>query len=97
MVPIVALVTIMVFVYRFTGFSIKLPGNSVFVEQFLRLMPISVFAALVVSSLYKDPVSLNAKLIALVIVAGVAWRTKQVGISVFLGLIVLWIAVTVSG
>jgi branched-subunit amino acid transport protein len=93
-IPIIAVVTVVLFFYRFAGFAIKIPGGSVFGEQFLRLMPISVFAALVVSSLYKDSGSLSAKLLVLVITSGVARLTKQVGLSVVLGLIILWILVT---
>ena len=78
------------FAWRYAGFTLKISQASPFWERFLRLIPISVFTALVVSGLYKDVDLLRPEIFALAIAGVVAWRTRQFGLSVISGLAALW-------
>ena len=84
------------FVWRLAAFSLPSVPVSPFWEQFLRFVPITVFAALAVSSLYKEPAYLSLKFVALALAGIVVWRTRQFGLSVVLGLIVLWVLLVAS-
>ena len=84
-------VTTLVFAYRFAGFTLNIRRVSPLWERFLHFVPVSVFTALVVSSLYKNGESLDVTLIALVVAGAVMWRTRQLGLSILLGLGALWI------
>ncbi len=86
-----ASVTTLVFAYRFSGFTLNVRRVSPLLERFLRFVPVSVFAALVVSSLYNGGDSFDVKLIALVVAGAVMWRTRQLGLSILLGLAAVWI------
>ncbi len=85
--------TALIFLYRFAGFSLKVDPDSSVWERILRLVPVSVFAALVVSSLYSSPESSSIKFIALACAGAMCWRTKQAGLSILLGLAILWLLV----
>jgi branched-subunit amino acid transport protein len=87
---IAIVITIVTFAWRYAGFSMKVSQTSPFWERFLRFIPIAVFTALVVSGLYKDSDLLRPELFALAIAGGVAWRTRQFGLSVISGLVALW-------
>jgi branched-subunit amino acid transport protein len=78
------------FAWRYMGFALKVTQASPFWERFLRLVPISIFTALVLSGLYKDIGFLRPEIIALTIAGIVAWRTCQFGVSVISGLMALW-------
>ena len=78
------------FAWRYAGFALKISQTSPFWEHFLRFIPISIFTALVMSGLYKDTELLRPELVALAIAGVVAWRTRQFGLSVISGLVVLW-------
>ena len=86
-----ASVTALIFTYRFAGFAVNICRLSLFWERFLRFVPISVFAALVVSSLYKDNQTLGVKLVALAVAGMVMWRTRQLWLSILIGLGTLWL------
>ena len=90
------IVTGLIFVWRFAGLTLKVPHTSPFWERFLSYIPISIFAALVVSALYTSSELLNLKIVALVVAGGVAWRTRQFGLGVVTGLAVLWILVLIT-
>jgi branched-subunit amino acid transport protein len=85
-----AAIACVTFVWRYSGFTLKISQTSPFWERFLRFIPISIFTALVVSSLYKNSELLRPELFALVVAGMIAWRTRQFGLSVISGLVVLW-------
>jgi branched-subunit amino acid transport protein len=86
-----ALSTVFVNVWRLAAFTWKREQMSASWEQFLRFVPVSVFTALVVSSLYRQPEDLDVKLIALALSGIVIWRTKHFSLSIFVGLSALWL------
>ena len=86
-----AVSTVFVNVWRLVAFTWKSEQMSASWERFLRFVPISVFTALVVSSLYRQPESLDVKLIALALAGIVIWRTKHFSLSIFVGLGALWL------
>lgn len=55
----------------------------------LRFVPVAVFAALTVSPLLKNADFMPAKLVALFIAGAVVWRTRQLGVAVVVGFVVL--------
>src|SRR5260221_9356854 len=73
------------FLWRFAGLILKIEHTSAFWERFLRYVPISIFTALVISSLYVAPELLPLKIVALVVAAVVMWRTRQFGLGVVVG------------
>src|SRR5262245_31155965 len=90
---LMASITAITFLWRFTGLSVSLSSPSPFWAQFLRFMPISIFAALTVSAMFKDASLMNPKLLALAISGVIAWKSRQMGLSILCGLLVLWIFV----
>ncbi len=86
-----AALTMSIYLCRFMGFTLKIPQASSFWTRFLHYIPIAIFAALVVSALYKDPNFLSSKLIAFAAAALVIGRTKHFGLSIVVGLCVLWL------
>ncbi len=93
---LLTIITGATFLLRFAGLTLKVAQTSPFWERFLQFVPISIFTALVVSSLYTAPELLTLKIIALAAGAGVMWRTRQFGLGVVTGLAVLWILSLVS-
>ncbi len=64
--------------------------------QILRLVPAAVLSALVISSLFvkSQHVSINitdGRLLAALLAAAVAWRTKNLFLTITCGMISLWI------
>ena len=86
-----AVATVTINVWRLAALTWKRSQMSSSWEKFLRFVPISIFTALAVSSLYKSPDEFGTKLIALAIAGGVTWRTKHFSLSIFIGLGVLWL------
>lgn len=70
-------------------------GGSVILRRALRLVPAAVLSALVVPSVIPrgaaltDPTSL-ARLVAALVAAGVAWRTRNVLLTLVIGMAVMW-------
>ena len=89
-------VALVVYVCRLSGFlvgNIRLTG---YWERFFWLLPSAVFAALVMTSLLRIQALHAGQALALVSAGMVAWRTRQVGLSVLVGLATLW-AMTIMG
>jgi branched-subunit amino acid transport protein len=84
------LLAVTIFLCRFAGFTLKFSHPSPFWTQFLRFVPISLFAAIATSSFAKESNFLSARLIALAAAGGVMWRTKHFGLGILVGLAVLW-------
>lgn len=84
------------FLLRLAGLTLPIRQFSPGWEQFFQLLPISIFAALIVSALYAQPDPLNLKIIALAVTGGVAWRTRQFGLCILVGLIVLWVLTSLA-
>jgi branched-subunit amino acid transport protein len=83
--------TVLINVWRLAAFTWKRERMSASWERFLRFVPVSVFTALVVSSLYRQPEALDIKLVALALSGLVIWRTKHFSLSIFVGLGALWL------
>jgi branched-subunit amino acid transport protein len=86
-------VTVAAFLLRLAGLTMEIPQLSTVWEQLFRFVPISIFTALIVSSLYASPDLRNLKILALVVAGAVAWRTRQMGLSILVGLAILWMFV----
>jgi branched-subunit amino acid transport protein len=83
--------TAVIYVVRISGFMLKTTTISPFWVQFLRFVPIAVFTAFVVSALYHDTSFLSGKMIAFAIAGVSLWRTKQFGLSVIIGLAIMFL------
>lgn len=59
--------------------------------RFLHFVPISVFASLVAPSLQGGQGEGEIRVAAAVLVAGVAWRTRNLGVALVLGLAAFWL------
>jgi branched-subunit amino acid transport protein len=55
------------------------------------VVPIAVFTAFVISALYHDTSFLSGKMIAFAIASFSLWRTKQFGLSVIIGLAIMFL------
>lgn len=86
-------ITAVILIWRLVGFTLRVTQTAPFWEQFFRFIPIAIFTALAVSSLYKETELLSLKFIALAVGGGIAWRTRQFGLGVLSGLAVLWLLV----
>jgi predicted branched-subunit amino acid permease len=87
----ILLIAALVYLCRLSGFTLQSVNTSPFWEHFLRFVPISVFTALVVSSLYRDTSVLSVRVFALAITGLVAWRTRHLNWSILAGLATLWL------
>jgi branched-subunit amino acid transport protein len=79
------------FICRFMGFALRIPHTSRSWERFTRFIPLSIFSALVASSLYRQADMLSLKIVALLVAGGLAHRTRRFGLSIVAGLAVLWL------
>lgn len=59
--------------------------------RFLHFVPIAVFAALVTPSLAGERGEGEIRLAAAALTAGVAWRTRSLGIALLAGLAAFWV------
>ncbi|WP_411277039.1 AzlD domain-containing protein [Gaiella sp.] len=59
--------------------------------RFLHFVPIAVFAALVTPSLQGDLDEGEIRLLAAIVAALAAWRTRQVWVAIVLGMAVFWL------
>jgi branched-subunit amino acid transport protein len=89
-IPLILVLASAIFVCRISGFTLKISRPSPFWEQFLRFVPISLFAAIATSSFAKDGSFVGARLIALVIAGGVTWYTKHFALGILVGMLTLW-------
>jgi branched-subunit amino acid transport protein len=87
---LIAVIATLIVLCRLSGFVLP-RGTSPFWNQGLRFVPLSIFTALVISALYKDSRALDIKLIALLIAGVMMWRTRRFGLSVMVGLGILWV------
>jgi branched-subunit amino acid transport protein len=80
---------VILYLCRWSGFALN-PAASPFWAAFLRFVPIAIFTALVVTPLAKHTGVPGAQLAALAAAGVVVRRTRQPGLSVLVGLGVLW-------
>lgn len=59
--------------------------------RFLHFVPIAVFAALVTPSLQGTQGEGEIRLVAAGLTAGVAWRTRSLGLALLAGMTVFWL------
>lgn len=83
-------ITAVTVIWRYAGLTVRV-APSPFGERFLRLVPISIFTALAVMSFAKQPEPFGLKFVVIAIAGVVAWRTRQFGVSVLVGLAVWWV------
>jgi branched-subunit amino acid transport protein len=88
---LIVVLALVVYLCRLSGFVLKIQNTSLAWEQFLRYVPISVFSALVVPSLIGDIDLLGIKVVALGVATAILLRTKQFGVAVVVGMLVMWI------
>lgn len=90
-------ITAVTVIWRYAGLTVRV-APSPFGERFLRLVPISIFTALAVTSFSKQPEPFSLKFVVIAIAGVMAWRTRQFGVSVLIGLMVWWaLSALVSG
>jgi len=94
---LLAILAALVYLCRLSGFALQAVQPLPFWEQFLRFVPISVFTALVVSSLYQQTELLGIKGVAMAMAGIVVWRTRRFSLSVLVGFVVLWLLSYVGG
>ncbi|MBX3085631.1 MAG: AzlD domain-containing protein [Anaerolineae bacterium] len=85
-----------VYMCRAAGFTLGDVHLTAFWERFFRFMPLAVFATLFTSGLVHAPALQIGHGIALLVAGVVMWRTRQVGLSVLVGLVMLWL-LAISG
>jgi branched-subunit amino acid transport protein len=75
---------------RYAGLALRteLPA---FWVRFLHFVPIAVFAALVTPSLEGDLGEGELRVVAAVATVLVAWRTRNLGLSIAAGMIAFWL------
>ena len=75
---------------RLTGLSVRthLPA---FWLRFLHFVPISVFAALVTPSLAGSRGEGGIRTVAAALAAVAAWRTRQLGLAIAVGMVAFWL------
>ncbi len=78
------------FASRYAGLALRaeLPA---FWVRFLHFVPIAVFAALVTPSLAGGQGEGEIRLLAAVLAAVAAWRTKQLWVAIAVGMIAFWL------
>ncbi|WP_110885511.1 AzlD domain-containing protein [Deinococcus yavapaiensis] len=76
---------------RFVGLRLMNLELTPFWLAFLRFVPISVFAALVVPSVAASSADVGARLLAAVGAGLVMWRTKQLWLGLLLGMSLFWL------
>jgi branched-subunit amino acid transport protein len=81
---------VIIYLCRWSGFALNPASASPFWSAFLRYVPIAIFTALVVTPLTKNTGTLGPQVAALATAGLVARRTRQPGLSVLVGLGVLW-------
>lgn len=80
----------LIYACRLAGFSLKMRLTPYW-ERVLRLMPITVFATLATLGLVRVQTLQVSHVAALLSAGVVACRTRQIGLSVLVGLGTLWI------
>jgi branched chain amino acid efflux pump len=65
--------------------------------RFLHFVPIAVFAALVTPSLEGSRGEGGIRVLAALVAVGVAWRTRQLGLAIALGMAAFWLLRLVPG
>ena len=80
----------LIYACRLAGFSIKICLTPYW-ERVLHLMPIAVFATLATLGLIRTQTLQVSHVVALLSAGVVAWRTRQIGLSVLVGLGTLWV------
>jgi branched-subunit amino acid transport protein len=83
-----------VYLCRVGGFVVPNIRLTPYWERFFHLLPSGVFAALLVVALTHMPTFESKHGIALLVVGLAMWRTKQIALSVAVGLVVLWVLAT---
>lgn len=82
--------SIIIYLCRWSGFALNPAAASPFWAAFLRFVPIAIFTALVVTPLTKNAGALGPQVLALAAAGIVARHTRQPGLSVLVGLAVVW-------
>ncbi len=93
---LIAVTAALIYTCRWAGFALAVPRTLPFGEPFLRRVPAALFTALIISSLFKEGDLLVMKWISLAVAGGVAWYTRQLGLSVLVGLAILWMLMLIS-
>lgn len=88
--PLLPILAALLYLCRLSGFMLQSIQPSPFWQQFLRFVPITVFTALIVLSLYNEMDTLGVKSMALAAAGLVVWRTRRFTLSVLIGFVVLW-------
>lgn len=76
---------------RLAGFALSGRRVSGFWLRFLRFVPVSVFAALIVPALPGDSGEAGIRLIAAALAALALWRVKQLWLGIAVGMGVFWL------
>jgi branched-subunit amino acid transport protein len=75
---------------RYVGLAVS-PRLPPFWLRFLRFVPIAVFAALVAPSLQGARGEGEIRIVAAVIAAVAAWRTRQLWVAIVVGMTAFWL------
>jgi branched-subunit amino acid transport protein len=75
---------------RYAGLMLRAPLPA-FWLRFLRFVPISVFAALIIPAIPGDQGEGTIRIVGAVLAAFVAWRTRQLWLTVLVGFGTFWV------
>ena len=75
---------------RLVGLSLRTPLPPFWV-RFLRFVPVAVFAALVTPNLAGDRGEWPERLVAALLAALAAWRTRQLWVGILGGMLAFWL------
>jgi branched-subunit amino acid transport protein len=85
------LIAIVVYSCRLSGFVISSPETTGYWQAYLQFLPTAIFSAFIVPTMLGTPDMFTIKLMALGIAGGIMWRTRRFGLSILIGLGVLWL------
>jgi len=95
--PLILAAAAVVYACRLSGFLVT-PGDAPhWWQAYLRFVPISVFSALIVPSMMRDPELLGIKVVAFAVAALVIWKTRRFEVSILSGLGALWLLTLAAG
>jgi branched-subunit amino acid transport protein len=89
--PLILGMAALIYACRLAGFLIPNPRLTPYWGRVFHLLPIAVFATLVTSGLARVPTLQLGHLLTFVIAGLITWRTRQIGLSVLVGLVLLWV------
>ena len=81
---------VIVYLCRLSGFTLTRFASSTALAQFLHYVPIAIFSALLVPSVFKEPTLLGSKVAALAVAGVVIRQTRQFGLGIIVGFTLFW-------